>query len=209
MIKGILGKKLGMSRLFLEEGRMMPVTIIQSGPCTLLQKKSREKDGYVAVQLGFVPKKASKVNKPEAGHLKKAELAGGMVYIREVPAEDLEAHTLGEVIGPEIFEIGEKILVTAVSKGKGFAGVVKRWNFRGGKATHGCTAHRVPGSIGASSYPSRVFKGKKLPGHMGDRRVTVRNLKIVDIRPESNLVLLKGAVPGANGGLVLLKKAGA
>jgi len=206
MVKGILGKKLGMSRLFVEEGRVVPVTMIQTGPCTVLQKKTVENDGYEAIQVGFDYQEKTKVKKPAAGHLKKADISGKFAYIREIPAESIEEHTLGEIIGPEIFQMGEKVHVTALSKGKGFTGVVKRWNFRGGKATHGCTSHRVPGSIGASSYPSRVFKGKKLPGHMGNHKVTVKNLTIVDVRPEYHLIIIKGAVPGAKKGLVFLRK---
>ena len=203
MIKGIIGKKLGMTRYFIEEGVAVPVTVIQAGPCTVVQRKTQEKDGYQAIQLGFGSRK--KVNRPMAGHYKAA--GGGMfAVLKEFETDEIEQCEPGTEVTLDIFQIGEKIDVVGTTKGRGFAGVMKRHGFSGGRATHGCTTHRGPGSIGSSAYPSRVFPNKKMPGHMGDNRQTVRHLEVVDIRPEYGVILVKGAVPGHKNSIVLLKK---
>ena len=205
MLKGLIGKKIGMTRLFLEGGRSVPVTVLEVGPCTVTQVKTAEKDRYQAVQLGFGAKK-KRVNKPLAGHFAKAGVEPAAV-LREFRVDDASAFEVGQTVSAEIFSPGEKINVTGRSKGRGFTGVVKRHNFSGGRATHGCTTHDKPGSIGQSADPARVMKGKKMPGQHGNQRCTVRNLKVVDVRPQENLVLVAGAVPGANGGIVYLNKA--
>jgi large subunit ribosomal protein L3 len=204
MMQGILGKKLGMTRLFLGEGKAIPVTVIEAGPCVVIQKKDEQDKGPV-YQLGFLPAKPKAVNKPLGGHFKKKGLSP-LKHLKEFYASEEMAYNVGDEIRVDIFEIGDKVKVQGTSKGKGFAGVVKRWNFSGGKDTHGCTSHRVPGSIGSSAYPSRVIKGKKLPGHMGDRKMSVLNLSIVDIRPEQNLLIVKGAVPGSRNNLLAIYK---
>ncbi|KMY65821.1 50S ribosomal protein L3 [Desulfocarbo indianensis] len=206
MLNGIIGKKLGMARLFLGGGQSVPVTLIEAGPCTVVQVKKPERDKYSAVQLGFGAKKAKRVNKPMAGHFAKA---GGepKAALKEFRVEDAGEYEVGQTVTAEIFAQGDKINVVGTSKGRGFTGVVKRHNFAGGKNTHGCTTHDLPGSIGASADPSRVVKGKKMPGQYGNSQVTVRNLKVVDVRPEENLIVVAGAVPGANGGIVYLQKA--
>lgn len=203
MSMGIIGKKIGMSQLF-NGGEVIPVTVIQAGPCKVVQKKTVEKDGYEAVQLAFEEeKKQKRVTKAQAGHFKKANIAPHR-FLREFRAGGLEQ---GQDVTVEIFKKGEIVSVTGVSKGKGFAGVMKRHNFRGGPGGHGSMFNRAPGSIGASAYPSRVLPGKKLPGHMGDVTVTVKNLTIVDVRPDQNLLFVRGAVPGGDNGLVLISKA--
>ncbi len=209
MIKGIMARKRGMARLFSEDGQAIAVTVVEAGPCTILQKKTGDRDGYVSIQLGFLPQKESRVTKAEAGHCKKAG-KGCFRYVREfaVDGGDPADYEVGGEINIEGFEVGETIDVVGVSKGRGFAGVVKRHNFRGGKDTHGSMCHRAPGSIGASSYPSRVFKGRGMPGHMGDSRVTVKNLTILDVRPDENVLIIKGAVPGCKNGLLLIRKRG-
>jgi len=206
MVNRIFGKKLGMTRFFLAEGRSVPVTLVKAGPCVVVQKKTTEKDGYEAIQVGFEPQKEKRVNKPLQGHQKKA---GKDLYrhLREIRVEDAGQFELGQEIGPDIFSIGDTIQVSAKSKGRGFAGVVKRWGFAGGKDTHGCRSHRVPGSIGASATPGRVFKGRKLPGRMGNQRTTVKNLKVVDVRPEIGIIAVKGAVPGSRETIVEISKA--
>jgi len=206
MIKGILGKKLGMTQVFANDGRRIPVTVVEAGPCTVVQKKTVASDGYSALQLGFVAKPAHRVNKPELGHFKKAG-QGAFQYLRELRGEGLDEVNVGDEIRLDnIFVAGDIIDVTATSKGKGFQGVIKRWNFSGGRATHGSMFHRAPGSIGASAWPSRVFKGKKMAGQMGNEQVTVQNLQIVETRPEENLILVRGAIPGAKNALVVLHK---
>jgi large subunit ribosomal protein L3 len=203
-MQGILGKKLGMTRLFLEEGRSVPVTVIQAGPCVVVQKKEG-KDGQAVFQLGFEPAKPQRVNKPLRGHFQKKGLSP-LKHLKEFPAAEGDKYRVGDEVRVDIFQIGERVKVQGTSKGKGFAGVVKRWGFSGGKETHGCTSHSVPGSIGSSAFPSRVIKGKKLPGHMGNRRVSVLNLSVVDVRPEENLLLVKGAVPGSRNSVVAIYK---
>jgi large subunit ribosomal protein L3 len=205
MVGTLFGKKLGMSRLFLEEGQSIPVTIVEVTPCVVVQKKTSEIDGYEAIQLGFEPQKESRLNKPLRGHLKKA----GEKYfkhLREIHVESADAFELGQEIRSDIFSIGDQVAVTGRSKGRGFAGVMKRWGFGGGRATHGSRSHRVPGSIGASSDPSRVWKGKKLPGRMGDRKTTIRNLIIVDVRPDMDVIALRGAVPGSRNSILQIKR---
>lgn len=205
MSKGMIGKKLGMTRLFVREGVSVPVTVIEAGPAKVVQIKTKERDGYEAVQLGFAPKDEKHSNKPENGHAAKTGNPGFKVLREFVIAEGVELSEGGDVT-LDIFAPGEKISVTGTSKGKGFAGVMKRHGFHGGRATHGCLTPRGPGSIGCAADPSRVFPGRRMAGHAGSARTTVKNLTVVDVRPEYGVVLVRGAVPGPNGGLVLLKK---
>ncbi len=203
MVNGLIGKKLGMTRVFIEDGQAAGVTVIQAGPCTVVQKKTNETDGYNSLQLGFGTRK--KANRPLAGHFK---AAGGENFrlLREFLAEEIDGYEVGQEIDLNIFEIGERVNVTGTTKGRGFTGVMKRHGFSGGSASHGNTAHRGPGSIGAAAYPARVFPGKKMAGQYGSIRQTVRNLEVIDIRPEYGVMLLKGAVPGPRNGIVLIKK---
>jgi large subunit ribosomal protein L3 len=203
--KGLIGKKLGMTSVFTSDGRYVPVTVVLAGPCVVTQIKTVDADGYNALQIGFGEKKASRTTKPVQGHLKKS---GGRIFafLREVGVENPEEFEVGQTLGLDLFEIGERIDVVGTSKGRGYSGVMKRHGFSGGRKTHGCKSHRVPGSIGCSAWPSKVIKGKKLPGHYGVDRKTTRNLEIVDIRPEENLILLKGPVPGHRQALVKLNK---
>lgn len=201
-MKGILGKKLGMTQIFEEDGRVVIVTVIEAGPAKVVQKKDIEKDGYEALQIGFdVIRKEKNVTKPMMGHFKKASVSPYR-FLQEIK---MEGFNEGDDIAVDIFSKGDKVSVTGTSKGKGFQGVMKRHNFKGGPDSHGSMFNRAPGSMGQSSYPSRVFKNKALPGHMGDERVTVKNIEIIDIRKEQNLMLVKGAVPGANGGYLIIK----
>ncbi|MBN1614259.1 MAG: 50S ribosomal protein L3 [Deltaproteobacteria bacterium] len=203
--KGLIGKKLGMTQVFSEDGALVPVTIIEVEPSVVTQKKTREKDGYDAIQLAYGRMKQKNVTKPLQGHLRKAD-KGFFRFLREFRAspEDFE---LGQAVSVDIFNVGDYVDVIGTSKGKGFAGVVKRHGFRGGRATHGSMFHRAPGSIGASADPSRVFKGQRLPGQMGNMRKTVQNLLVYAVRPEKNLMLVKGAVPGGKNGIVLIRQA--
>ena len=206
MIEGILGKKLGMTQVFATDGRWIPVTVVEAGPCTVLQKKTAATDGYNAVQLGFGLKKSHRVNKPLMGHFRKAG-QGAFAHLRELAAENVDAFQVGDQVSCEaVFKVGDIVDVTGTSKGKGYQGVIKRWNFAGGPGGHGSNFHRRPGSIGCSAWPSRVRKGMKMAGQMGNRRVTTQNLEIVEVRPEQNLILVKGALPGANQGLVVIRK---
>ena len=206
MMKGILGKKLGMTQVFAADGKRIPVTVVEAGPCVVLQKKSVETDGYNALQLGFSEKKTHRTSKPEMGHFKKAG-KGAFSYVREIRTDDIDAYNVGDEIACDaVLAAGDLIDVTGTSKGKGVQGVIKRWNFSGGRASHGSMFHRRPGSIGCSAWPSKVFKGKKMAGQMGNERVTTQGLQVVEIRPEMNLVLVKGAVPGPKNGLVVLSK---
>ena len=201
---GLIGRKVGMTQIFSERGELVPVTVLQAGPCTVVQKRVRAKDGYDAVQMGFEPvTKKRGVNKPAAGHFKKAGVAPQRL-LREVRGMAPEEFELGQQLTAGVFEVGEKVDVVGVSKGKGFQGGVKRHGFRGGADTHGSMFHRAPGSIGASSYPSRVFPGQHLPGHMGTDRVTAKNLAVVGVDADRSLLLVKGAVPGAPRGVVLI-----
>jgi large subunit ribosomal protein L3 len=206
MVEGLIGKKIGMTQQFDDAGNVIPITILKAGPCTVIQKKTAEKDGYVALQLGFVEERSvRKPRKPQIGHFKRAGVPV-VKKLQEVGCSDLAAIKEGDQVLVDIFEVGETIHVVGTSKGKGFAGVVKRHHFAGGGAAHGSMFHRAPGSIGASSYPSRVVKGMRMGGHMGDERVSVRKLKVVATDKDQNLLLVKGAVPGAKGGYVLIKK---
>jgi len=208
MVEGLIGKKIGMSQTFDQEGNIVPLTIIKLGPCTVIQKKTEEKDGYFALQLGLVEEKGVKQPiKPVQGHFKKAGVPP-LRILREFRFQKGAEIKEGDQILVDIFQQGEKVHITGVSKGKGFASIIKRWGFRGGKASHGSMFHRAPGSIGASAFPSRVVKGKKLPGHMGHEKATVRNLTVVQADTENNLLIVKGGVPGARNGYVLVKKAG-
>ena len=202
MSMGIIGKKLGMSQIF--DGRdMVPVTVIQAGPCKVVQKKTAEKDGYEALQLAFEEeRKQGRVTKALSGHFKKAQTPPHR-YLREVRMTGFEQ---GQDVKVDIFQKGDLVKVTGVSKGKGFAGVMKRHNFRGGPGGHGSMFNRAPGSIGASAYPSRVMPGKKLPGHMGTATVSMKNIKVVEVRPEQNLLLVLGAVPGGDNALIMITK---
>jgi large subunit ribosomal protein L3 len=206
MLKGIIGKKLGMTRLFLEAGRSVPVTVIQAGPCHVVQVKDQATDGYAAVQLGFGEKRAKRVSKPRAGHFAKASVEPKAV-LKEFRVAETGEYQVGQEITAELFAMGDKVHVTGRSKGRGYTGVIKRHGFAGGKETHGVTTHDKPGSIGMSADPSRVHRGKKMPGQHGNRKKTVKNLKVVDVRPDQNLVIVAGAVPGANGSVVYLRKA--
>ncbi|UCG13043.1 MAG: 50S ribosomal protein L3 [Deltaproteobacteria bacterium] len=207
MVNALIGKKLGTSQLFSPEGDVTPVTVIQAGPCTITQIKSLESDGYYAVQLGFGEKRPERSNKPLLGHFKNSG-KGPFAVLREVRVPDVNDFELGQEIGADIFQVGELVHVVGTSKGKGFAGTIKRWNFSRGPMSHGSMNKRPPGSIGCSASPARVIKGRKMPGQMGNRRVTVKGLKVVDIRPDENLILIKGAVPGGRNGMVVIKKSG-
>jgi large subunit ribosomal protein L3 len=205
-MNGILGKKLGMTQLFAEDGKIVPVTVVEAGPCMVVQRKTEEVDGYEAVQIGLVEQSAPrKLNKARRGHLEKAG-APPMRSLMEFPVDDDSDPQPGDEIKVSILEPDQYVDVVGTSKGKGFQGVVKRYGFGGGRATHGSMFHRAPGSIGQSAWPSRVIKGKRLPGHMGDSRVTVKNLLVVKVDEEKNLVYLRGAVPGANNSYVALKR---
>jgi len=200
-MKGILGTKIGMTQVW-KNDRAVPVTVILAGPCPVVQRRTPDKDGYEAVQLGFRPQKAQRVNKPLKGHFAKAGVEP-VRYLKEIRGFSPE----GDTVTVEIFAACEKVDVTGTSKGRGFQGVMKRWNFAGGNATHGAhKVHRHPGSIGNRKTPGRVYKGKKMAGRMGGERVTVQNLEVVDVVPEENLILVKGAVPGANGTLVVVRE---
>ena len=206
MKKAILGKKIGMTQVFTEDGLVVPVTVVEAGPCTVVQKKSIEKDGYEAVQVGFGDIKEKNVNNPVKKHYAKA---GAQVcrHLREFKLENAQEIEVGSQIKAEIFENGEIVDVSGISKGKGFAGTIKRYNHHRGPKTHGSKFHRAPGSLGACSSPSEVFKGHKMPGQMGNAKVTTQNLQIVKVDAERNLLLIKGSVPGAKGGLLIIRNA--
>ena len=200
---GILGRKLGMTQVFDESGRIYPVTVVEAGPCCVVQIKTKENDGYEAIKVGFGEiKKEKNVNKAMKGMFKKAGI-GYYRLLKEFPMTDLK---VGEMITVESFQKGDLISVAGVSKGKGFQGVMKRHNYKGGPASHGSTSYREPGSIGASSFPSRVWKNKGMPGHMGSELITVKNLKVVDVKAEQNLILILGAVPGSKGTYLEIRK---
>ena len=204
MKKGIIGKKIGMTQIFDENGNVIPVTVIEAGPCAVVQKKTVENDGYSAVQLGFSDAKVNRVNKPLKGHFAKGDVAPKKV-LREFRLEDDSALNVGDIVKADIFADGEYVDVTGTSKGKGYQGTIKRWNGSRLKETHGTgPVHRHAGSMGACSTPSRIFKGKKMPGHMGAERVTVQNLIVAKVDAENNLLAIKGAVPGPKGGTVLV-----
>ena len=204
-MKGLIGKKLGMTSIYDEDGIAVPVTVIEAGPCVVTQLKDNEKDGYSAVQLGFGDQKEQRMTKPAMGHLKKAGVEAKRV-LREFRVDGAEV-ALGDVVTASAFEDVNFVDIVATGKGRGFQGVVKRYDFSGGRASHGGGWVRRTGSIGMCEFPGRVFKGKKMPGHMGDKRVTTQNLKVIQVRPEENLILIKGSVPGATGGIVTIKEA--
>ncbi len=203
-MKGILGKKVGMTQIFGDTGEAIPVTVIEAGPCYVTQIKTEKRDGYEAIQLGFG--EAKRLNKPQRGHLPKG--VPDLRYSRELNVDDISAYEVGQKIDAGVFAVGELVDVTGISKGKGFAGAMKRHGFGGGPITHGQSDRaRAPGSIGSTSTPGRVFKGMRMAGHMGHERVTVQNLQVVLVDPERNLLAVRGAVPGAKGGLVTVKSA--
>ena len=205
--KGILGRKVGMTQVWDDENRIVPVTVIQAGPCRVVQLKTPERDGYSAVQLAFGDTKPQRLSRPELGHLKKAD-APALRHVAELRVDDLSGFEVGQVIGADVFGAGERVDVTGISKGKGFAGAMKRHNFKGLGASHGThKKHRSPGAIGACATPSRVFKGTKMAGQMGNQKVTTLNLQVVQADPERQLLLVRGAVPGPRGGLVLIRNA--
>ena len=207
MKKGLLGKKLGMTQLFDEAGKIIPVTVVEAGPCVVVQKKTVENDGYEAVQVGFADIKEKNVNKPMKGHFEKAGVSAKR-FLKEFKLEDAASMSVGDEIKADVFAEGEKVDITGTSKGHGFAGAIKRHNQHRLKETHGTgPVHRHAGSMGACSDPSRVFKGKKLPGHMGCDTVTIQNLDVVCVDVEKNLLLVRGAIPGPKGGLVIVKSA--
>jgi large subunit ribosomal protein L3 len=204
MKKAILGKKLGMTQIFDENGKIVPVTVIEAGPCVVIQKKTAEKDGYDAIQLGFADIREKLVNKPLKGHFAKAGAALKR-FVREVKIEDISVYEVGQEIKADLFAAGEKIDVSGISKGKGFQGTIKRWNAHRGPMSHGSKFHRAVGSMGASSDPSRTFKNKRMPGHMGNVNTTVLNLQVAKVMPEKNIILIKGGVPGPNKGFVVIR----
>jgi large subunit ribosomal protein L3 len=206
MERGLIGRKLGMTQIFWEDGSVIPVTVIEAGPCVVIQKKTVETDGYNAVQLGFERAKEKKVTKPLKGHFDKAD-KGFFRILREFRIDEPEGYEVGQEMKADLYNVGDFVDVIGTTRGRGFAGVVKRYGFKGGKASHGSMFHRAPGSVGASAYPSRVFKGKRLPGHMGFERKTVQNLMVLGVRAESNQILVKGSIPGSKNSIVLIQDA--
>jgi len=201
-MKSILGKKIGITQVFSEDGRLIPVTVIEAGPCKIVQSKTEEKDGYRAFQLGFDEiKKEKNVPKGRLGHFKKISLPPYR-FLREIKMDGLK---VGDDITVDIFNKGDKVSITGISKGKGFQGVMKRHNYSGGPGSHGSMFNRAPGSIGQSSFPSRVWKNKGLPGHMGAQKVTTKNIEVIDVKKEQNLLIVKGSVPGANGSYLIIR----
>ncbi|HEX4998254.1 MAG TPA: 50S ribosomal protein L3 [Terriglobia bacterium] len=208
MIAGLIGKKIGMTQILREDGTVVPVTILQAGPCVVVQRKTVEKDGYDAVQLGIVEfVKESRINKPMKGHFKKANVAASRI-LREMPVDAGDNVNPGDKVLVDIFRERERVRLVGTGKGRGFAGFVKRHHFRGGRGSHGSMFHRAPGSIGASAFPSRVIKGMRMAGHMGMRQVTTHNLRVERVDAENNLLYLRGAVPGPAGGYVVIERAG-
>ncbi|ADK17128.1 MULTISPECIES: 50S ribosomal protein L3 [Clostridium] len=204
MKKAILGRKLGMTQIFNENGKVIPVTVIEAGPCAVIQKKTVEKDGYEAVQVGFSDIREKLVNKPMKGHFEKAGVTLKR-FIKEFKLENASEYKEGQEIKADVFTAGDKVDVSGVSKGKGFQGTIKRWNAQRGPMSHGSKFHRAPGSMGACSDPSRTFKNMKMAGHMGNRNTTVLNLEVAKVIPEKNIILIKGGVPGPNKGLVAIR----
>lgn len=205
MIKALIGRKLEMTQIFAEDGTVVPVTLLEAGPCAVTQVKTPGRDGYSALQIGFGVRKPKHVNRPLKGHLDKAG-KGYFKVLREVRVEDSSEYQAGQEVLVDVFEIGERVDVIGTSKGKGYAGTIKRWNFGRGPSAHGSKNVREPGSTGNATFPGRVIKGKKMPGQKGNKRVTLLGLKIVDVRPEDNLLIVKGAVPGAVNGIVFIRK---
>ena len=206
MKKGIIGKKLGMTQIFDEKGNVIPVTVIEAGPCVVAQVKTNETDGYDAIQLGFGEVKTKHINKPEAGHFAKSKLENKK-HLREFRLEDISTYKVGDVVKADVFATGEKVDIQGTSKGKGFQGVIKRHGQHRGPMGHGSMYHRRPGSMGSTSTPGRVFKGKKLPGHMGHVTVTIQNLDVVSVDMDKNVILVKGSVPGTKGAILKIKSA--
>lgn len=206
MSNGIIGRKLGMTSVFAKDGQYVPVTVVEAGPCMITQVKTVATDGYNALQLGFQEKPLKRVNKPQTGHLKKIGSSRGFAILKEFSADNPADFQCGQELTVNLFETGEKVAVTGTSKGRGFSGVIKRHGFSGGAKTHGSRNQRLPGAIGQMSWPARVIPGKKMPGRYGNRRKTVKNLEIFDIREKDNLLLIKGAVPGSANGFVQIKK---
>jgi len=204
---GILGEKAGMSQTFSDKGEVLPVTVIKAGPCFVVQKKSNSREGYSAIQIGYGEIKEKGLNKPKKGHLEKAKV-GPLKYLREFRVDNIDEYQLGQEIRVDIFKPGDYVDVKGTSKGKGFAGPVKRWGFRGGPASHGSAQHRRVGSIGASSFPSRVFPGMRMAGRMGGKSSVAKNLEVLKVIPGENLILVKGAVPGVKRGLLVISKSG-
>lgn len=204
MKKAIMAKKIGMTQVFTESGTLVPVTVLEAGPCVVVQKKTAENDGYEAIQVGFVDAKAKHVTKPTQGHFDKAGVTAKK-YVKEFRLEDVSAYEVGAEIKADVFAAGERVDASGVSKGKGFQSTIKRYNASRGPMGHGSKSHRVVGSMGSSATPSRVRKGKKMPGHMGSENVTIQNLEIVRTDAEKNLILIKGAVPGAKGSILVIK----
>ncbi len=206
-ILGIVAKKLGMTQVFLEDGSVVPVTVAEATPCTVVQKKTKEKDGYNALQLGFLPKNSQRVNKPLSGHFKKAG-ANSYYHLKEFRVEKVEGFELGQEVTLKLFKPGDVVDVIGLSKGKGFAGVIKRHGFHGSPGSHGTHEYfRHGGAVGQHSYPARVFKNLRMPGHLGNRRVTLQNIKVLDVKEDQNLILLRGGIPGGRHGLVLIRSA--
>ncbi|MCL2807126.1 MAG: 50S ribosomal protein L3 [Coriobacteriia bacterium] len=206
MCNTIIGKKVGMTQVWTEDDRLIPVTVIEAGPCVVTQIKTDEKEGYNAIQIGFGELKEKKLNKPMAGHFKLAD-AAPRKYLSEVHVDDVSSFELGQEINLEAFAETNKVHISGISKGKGFAGTIKRHNFSGGPGGHGSHFHRAPGSVGQCATPSRIFKGKRMPGHMGAEKVTVKNLEVVKVDVEQNLLLVKGAVPGGKGAILRVRTA--
>ena len=205
MQKAIIGKKIGMTQIFDESGKVIPVTVVDAGPCVVVQKKTVENDGYAAVQVGYGDVKVQRMNKPMKGHFEKADVAAKKT-LKEFRLEGCDALNVGDVIKADTFAVGDSVDVSGTSKGKGFAGNIKRWNQARGRKTHGSHSYRVAGSMGACTYPGEVFKTKHLPGHMGHERITVQNLEVARVDAERNLLLIKGAIPGAKGSLVMVRE---
>ena len=205
MIQGLIGKKIGMTQLFDEESVMVVATLIEAGPCYIVSKKTSDKDGYDALQIGFGEDKPQRYNKAMSGHFKKSKVPP-LKILKEFRAEKIEDYKPGDEVKADIFNSGDILDVTGISKGKGFAGTMKRYGFSGGPNSHGGMSHRGPGSIGQASYPGRVFKGIKMSGRMGGENVTVQGVKVVSVDPEKNLIVVKGSIPGPNGGTLLLKR---
>jgi large subunit ribosomal protein L3 len=205
-IQGIIGKKVGMTQVYADDGQAIPATVIEAGPCVVVQRKSKAKDGYSAVQMGLVERRTVKrVTRPMKGHFEKAGLPPCRV-LREFKVQEDAEVKVGDKVSVELFAAGEDVIVTGISKGKGFQGVVKRHHFRGGAATHGSMFHRAPGSIGASAFPSRVLKGMRAAGHMGSDRVTVKNVRVVRVDAATNILVVRGSIPGAGGSYVVIRK---
>lgn len=208
MSGGMIGKKLGMTQIFDESGNSVPVTVVEAGPCAVLDVRNPKKNGYASIALGFGKKDLNKVNKPKRGMFEKAgDVAYRVVREFRLPEDKLKEYELGQVITADLFKIGDYVNVTGRSKGRGFTGVMKRWGFSGGRKTHGSRFHRAPGSIGMCAWPAKTLKGQKMPGHKGNEKVTLKNLLIVEVKPERNLILIKGAIPGAKNGIVIIKGA--